>query len=121
MTLHTSDELVRCNPDFGRRTWIGDVFPVTSLKQVQETLWVDAEWSYWDKDDYSELFYVRMASAEDFTRGGIPACMDPKGLPEHLQPLVVRIADDLSTRECEKIGMTVYEYAHVFWSPAAFI
>ncbi len=43
------------------RTWLGDVFPVELLKQVQEMLWVNSALFDWDSDD-EELMYVRMAS-----------------------------------------------------------
>ncbi len=32
-------------------TWLGDVFPVESLKHVQEMLWVDSDLSDWESDD----------------------------------------------------------------------
>ncbi len=32
-------------------TWLGDVFPVESLKQVHKMLWVDSDLSDWDSDD----------------------------------------------------------------------
>ncbi len=72
-------------------TRLGDVFPVDSLTQVQEMLWVDSDLSDWDSDD-EELMDVRAAgmvgrnvsaktpcvNAHDDTR------MDPKDLQESL-------------------------------------
>ncbi len=50
------------------------------------------------------------ANACDDTR------MDPKDLPEHLQPLVEWISEDIPTRECEELAVAIYEYRDVFSS-----
>ena len=34
--------------------------------------------------------------------------MDPKNIPEHLQPLVEGLAEDLSTYECEELPAAIY-------------
>ncbi len=42
-------------------------------------------------------------------------CMDPKDLPEHLQPLMEWISEDI-TREREELAAAIYEYRDVFSS-----
>ncbi len=42
--------------------------------------------------------------------------MDPKDLPEQLQPLMEWIAEDISTRECEELAAALYENRDVFSS-----
>ncbi len=84
---------------------IGDVYPVTSLKQAHEVLEVDPQLSDWDSEfdsDDEELLDVRTTDTAGFS--GIKsrsntrndARMDPKDLPEHLQPLMQDLADDLT-------------------------
>ncbi len=46
------------------------------------------------------------------------APLDPKELPEHLQPLMEWIAEDITTREREELAPTIYEY-DVFSSRAS--
>ncbi len=47
------------------------------------------------------------------------ARMDPKDLPEHLQPLMQDLADDLTLREHEELAAAIYEYRDVFSSVPA--
>ncbi len=42
--------------------------------------------------------------------------MDPKGLPEHLQPLMEWISEDITTREREELAAAIYQYQDVFSS-----
>ncbi len=42
--------------------------------------------------------------------------MDPKDLPEHLQPLIEWVAEDLTIREREELAAVIYEYRDVFSS-----
>ncbi len=42
--------------------------------------------------------------------------MDPKDLPEYLQPLMEGLAKDLTLRECEKLAEAIYEYRVQQWS-----
>ncbi len=44
------------------------------------------------------------------------ACLDPKDLPEHIQPLMKDLAEDLTLREHEELGAAIYEYRDVFSS-----
>ncbi len=44
------------------------------------------------------------------------ARMDPKNLPEHLQPLMEWISEDITTREGEELAAAIYEYQDVFSS-----
>ncbi len=104
-------------------TRLGDIFPVESLKHVQEMLWVDSDLSDWESDD-DELMDVcatsimsksasiktSRANAHDVTR------MDPKDLPEHLQPLMEWIYEDITARECEELAAAIYEHRDVFSS-----
>ncbi len=85
-------------------TWLGDAFPVESLKKVQEMLWVDSDFSDWDSDD-EELKDIRAAGTVGRNASAKTprvntrddACMDPKDLPEHLQLLMEWIATYMST------------------------
>ncbi len=47
------------------------------------------------------------------------ACMDPKDLPEHLQPLMQDLADNLTLHEREELAAAIYEYRDVFNSGPA--
>ncbi len=42
------------------------------------------------------------------------ACMNPRDLSGHLRPLMERIAEDISTWECEELAAAIYEYRDVF-------
>ncbi len=84
---------------------IREVYPVTSLKQAQEMLQVDPQLADWDSDsDDRELLDVRTTVNNDRCKGGNLPCrherldvrMDPKDLPEHLQPLMEWVAKDLT-------------------------
>ncbi len=104
-------------------TRLGDIFPVESLKQVQEMLWVDSDLSDWESDD-DELTDVHAigitsrrtsaktscANASDDTR------MDLKDLSEHLQSLMEWISEYSTARESEELAMAIYEYRDVFSS-----
>ncbi len=97
-------------------TWLGDIFPVESLKHVQEIPWVDSDLSDWESDD-DELMDV---FATGITSRSANACddmrMDPKDLPEHLPPLMEWISEDITTRGCEELAAAIYEYRHIFSS-----
>ena len=93
-----------------------DVFPVESLKQVQEMFWMDS--------DDEELMYVYAASVAGRNVSAktprVQTCndafMDPKDLPENLQPLIEGIAEHIFTREREELAAAIYEYRDVFCS-----
>ncbi len=36
--------------------------------------------------------------------------LDPKDIPEHLQPLMEWIAEDITSRELEELAAAIYEY-----------
>ena len=86
-------------------------------------LWVDSDLSDWESDD-DELTDVRATgvtsksasaktpriNARDDTR------MDPKDLPEHLQPLMEWISEDITTHELKELAAAIYEYRDVFSS-----
>ncbi len=65
--------------------------------------WVDSDLSHWESND-DELTDVRAtgntgrsASAKTpGANGHDDACMDPKGLQDHLQPLMEWISEDIS-------------------------
>ncbi len=87
---------------------IGEVYPVTSLKRAQEMFEVDLPFSDWDFDsDDGELVDVRTTVTKDGGKGGnLPrrnerqdVRINPKDLPEHLQPLMEWVAEDLTVRE----------------------
>ncbi len=42
--------------------------------------------------------------------------MDPKSLPEHLQPLMEWVAEDLIIRKREELAVAIYKYTDVFSS-----
>ncbi len=102
-------------------TRLGDIYPVESFKHVQEMLWVDSNMSDWESDD-DELTDFRAtgitskgastktshANARDATH------MNPKNLPEHLQPLMEWISKDITTQECEELAAAIYECRDVF-------
>ncbi len=82
------------------RAWLEDVFPVESLKQVQELLWVDFEPSDLDLDDEQFLDKCVAGFAGSGVKGKSShsnrhgdARMNPKHQPEHLQPLMEWIAE----------------------------
>ncbi len=52
-------------------TRLGDAFPVESLKQVQEMLWVDSGLSDWDSDD-EELMDVWWRVEQSVARKPLP-------------------------------------------------
>ncbi len=47
------------------------------------------------------------------------ARMEPKELPEHLQPLMQDLAADLTLREIKELAAAIYEYRDVFSSGPA--
>ncbi len=53
---------------------------------------------------------IRRANARD------DAPMDPKDLPEHLQPLMEWISEDITTREREELAVAIHGYRDVFSS-----
>ncbi len=101
----------------------GWIYPVESFKHIQEMLWVDSDLSDWESDD-DELTDVcatsitgKSASAKTpHANARDDTCMDPKDLPEHLQPLMEWILEDITTRECEELAVDIYEYRDVFSS-----
>ncbi len=107
---------------------IGEVYPVTSLKQAHKMLPVDSQLSYWDSDsDDGVLLDVRMAANNNASmRSKLPrrnerldVRLDPKDLLEHLQPLMEWIAEDITPREREELAAAIYEYRDVFSSGPA--
>ena len=107
---------------------IGEVYPVTSLKQAHEMLPVDSQLSDWDSDsDDGVLLDVRTAATTNagtgtkLPRGNerLDARLNPKDLPEHLQPLMEWIAEDITPREREELAVAIYEYRDVFSSGPA--
>ncbi len=93
-------------------THLGDIYPVESFKHVQEILYVDSDLSHWETDG-DELTDVR---ATGITGKGASAKtpnthddarMDPKDLPEHLQPLMERIPEDITTCEREELAAAI--------------
>ena len=101
-------------------TRVGDISPV---KHVQEMLRVDSDLSDWESDD-DELtdvsaIGIRSKSASAKTphdNAHDDACMDPKDLQEHLEPIVEWISEDITTREREEPTAAIYEYRDVFSS-----
>ncbi len=77
-------------------------------------LWVDSDLSDWESDD-DELTYVHATGIKGKgTSAKTPnarddARMDPKNLPEHLQPLMEWISEDVTTREREELAAAIYE------------
>ncbi len=76
-------------------TRLGDIYPVESFKHFHEMLWVDSDLSDWESDD-NELTDVHATSITSKSvsaktpraNAHDDARMDPKDLPEHLQPLM---------------------------------
>ncbi len=107
---------------------IGEVYPVTSLKQAHEMLLIDLQLSdcYSDSDD-GVLLDVRTAAKTSKGTGNKPprhnecldARLDPKDLSEYLQPLMEWIAEDITPREREELAAAIYEYRDVFSSGPA--
>ncbi len=107
---------------------IGDVDPVTFLKQAHEVFEADPQLSdchsKFDSDD-EELLDVYTADTADFS--GIHSCpymhtdmcMDPKDLLEHLQPLREGLAEDPTLREHEELAAAIYGCRDVFNSSPA--
>ncbi len=96
-------------------TRLGDIYPVESFKHVQEMLWVDSDLSDWESDDdelmddrstgiMGKVASAKTPNARDEVR------MDPRDLPEHLQPLMEWISEDITTRACEELAAAIYEY-----------
>ncbi len=82
---------------------------------------MDSDLSDWESDD-DELTDVRAtgikgkgASAKT-PNACDNACMDPKDLPEHLQPLMEWISEDITTPEGEELAVEIYEYRDIFSS-----
>ena len=102
-------------------TRLGVIYPVESFKHVQEMLWVDSDLSDWESDD-DELTDVRATgikgkgASTKTPNARDDARMDPKNLPEHLQPLMEWISEDITTREREELAAAIYEYRDVFSS-----
>ncbi len=97
---------------------IGEVYPVTSLKRAQEIFEVDPQLSDWDSDsDHGELLDVCTAVNKDGGNGGdlprhnerLDARINPKDLPQHLQPLMEWVAEDLTICEREELAVAIYE------------
>ncbi len=98
-------------------TQIGDMYPVTSLKQTHEVFKVEPQSADWDSEfdsDDEELLDVRTADTTGFrgihsrSNTCTDARMDPKDLPE-----------DLTLREHEELAAAIYEYRDVFSSGPA--
>ncbi len=76
-------------------TRLGDIFLVESLKHIQEMLWVDSDLSDWESDDDELTDVHAIGITSRSTSAKTPranahddACIDPKNLPEYLQPLM---------------------------------
>ncbi len=78
---------------------------------------VDLPFSDWDFDsDDGELVDVHTTVTKDGGKGGsLPhrnerqdAHMNPKDLPEHLQPLMEWVAEDLTVCEREELAGAIY-------------
>ncbi len=82
-------------------------------------LWVDSDLSDWESDD-DELTDVRATGHTSKSASAPNACddahMDPKDLPEHLQPLMEWILEDITIRKREELAAPIYEYRDVFSS-----
>ncbi len=86
-------------------------------------LWVDSDLSDWESDD-DELTDVhatsitrKCASAKTpHAKARDDVRMDLKDLPEHLQPLMEWISEDITTQEREELAVAIYEYRYVFSS-----
>ena len=84
-------------------------------------LWVDSDLSDWESDD-DELTDVRATgikgkgASTKTLNARDDARMDPKNLPEHLQPLMEWISEDITTREREELAAAICEYRDVFSS-----
>ncbi len=107
---------------------IGEVYPVTSLKQAHEMLQVNPHLSDWDSRlDGGQLLDARMAANTSVGTGKKIPCrnrcmdagLDPKELQEYLQPLMEWIAEDITTREWEELAVAISEYRDVFSSRPA--
>ncbi len=91
------------------------------LQQIQEMFWVDSHLSDWESD-VDELTDVCATGITDKGASAKTpnACddtrMDPKDLPQHLQPLMEWISEDITTREREELAAAIYEYRDVFSS-----
>ncbi len=84
---------------------------------------VDLPFSDWDfESDDGELVDVRTTVTKDGGKGGnLPhhnerqdVRVDLKDLPEHLQPLMEWVAEDLTVHEREELARAIYEYRDVF-------
>ena len=79
-------------------------------------LWVDSDLSHWESDN-DELTDVRAtgiagksASAKTPQANALDdERMDPKDLPEHLQPLMEWILEDITTRKREELAAAIYK------------
>ena len=77
------------------------------------------DWDSESDSDNEELLDVRTADNVSF--GGKHSCsntctndrMDPKDLPEHLQPLMEGLAEDITFREREEMVAAIYKYRDV--------
>ncbi len=96
---------------------IGEVYPVTS--RAQEIPQVDPQLS-----NHGELLDVHTTFNKGGGQGGnlphrnerLDVHMDLKDLPEHLQPLMEWVAEDLTICEREELAAAIYDYRDVFSS-----
>ncbi len=108
-------------PTLPEGTRLGDIYPVESFKDIQEMLWVDSDLSYWesDKDELTDVRATGITGKGASTKthnARDDARMDPKDLPDHLQPLMEWISEDITTRKREELAAAIYEYRDVFSS-----
>ncbi len=104
-------------------TRLGGIYPVESFKHVEEMLWVESDLSDWesDNDDLTDARATGIASKSASVKTPrANACddvrMDPKDLPEHLQPFMEWISEHITTRVHEELAAAIYEYRDVFSS-----
>ena len=102
-------------------TQLGDIYPVEPSKHVQGMLWVDSDLSDLESDDDESTDVHAIGSTSKSASAKTPrsnarddARMDPKDLPEHLQPLMEWISEDITIREREELAAAIYEYMDVF-------
>ena len=84
---------------------------------------MDSDLSDWESHD-DELMDARATGSTSKSASAKTPCanacddarMDPKDLPEHMQPLMEWISEDITARECEELAAAIYEYRDVFSS-----
>ncbi len=104
-------------------TRIGEAYVITKCDQVEGLLPMtppyddDCE----DSNDEGWLWDGRvkyrpattLQGRATFRPSGVPVCMDPSHLPEYLQPLMERVADNLTLRQREEVAAAIYVFRDV--------